>query len=223
MTDAIHKFATKVDRRSRRAMAKFLAGHFRYDTMSSWNRSTSYANNVKVHNVLPHELAMKAYDLLDIDEAYDDVRDLIADFDEEHSQTWQVGFNGRSSGYLVLYRGGRKRDEHKRQCHDCGQLNFDAASTVCGRCRSENMHDYSGWVTFTNPGLSVDEDGLDYMLDPEEWSMSALRDRVELVQRFDRLCDDVVAAFITVCESYDVVDEQILVARTIKVLTAKES
>jgi hypothetical protein len=39
-------FQTKVDHRSRSAMVEFLKGHYRYDTMNSWNRSTAYANNI---------------------------------------------------------------------------------------------------------------------------------------------------------------------------------
>jgi hypothetical protein len=40
-------FSRKVDRRSRAAMIAFLVEHFRYDTMNSWNGSTSYAHCIK--------------------------------------------------------------------------------------------------------------------------------------------------------------------------------
>ena len=43
-------YEQKVDRRSREQMVEFLAGHFRYNTMNSWNRGTSYANRVKVRH-----------------------------------------------------------------------------------------------------------------------------------------------------------------------------
>lgn len=42
-------FFEKVDLRSRDAMVSFLVNHFRYNTMNSWNRSTSWANNLKVY------------------------------------------------------------------------------------------------------------------------------------------------------------------------------
>ena len=44
-------FQKKVDRRSRSAMVDYLQGHERYNTMNSWNRLTSYANNIKIHRL----------------------------------------------------------------------------------------------------------------------------------------------------------------------------
>ena len=41
----------EIDKRYKETMGKFLQKHFRYNTMNSWNRSTSYANNIKLHNV----------------------------------------------------------------------------------------------------------------------------------------------------------------------------
>ncbi len=41
-------FYTPVDLRSRADMTGFLKKHFRYHTMNSWNRSTSYACNLKI-------------------------------------------------------------------------------------------------------------------------------------------------------------------------------
>lgn len=40
-------YEKKVNTKDRKEMIAFLKNHFRYDTMNSWNRSTSYANNVK--------------------------------------------------------------------------------------------------------------------------------------------------------------------------------
>lgn len=220
------KFSTRVDRRSKRAMAEFLANHFRYHTMNSWNLASSYANNVKIYNVIPDELQDKAYEILEADH-YDQINQLVADFDAEHDYQYQAGFNGRSGGYLVLYKGGWKPSEHKRICRDCGQKNFQATATKCGRCGSENMHDYSGKEIFTRPGLGVDYDsdrvrGAYTLEDFLEWEMFELRDRVELVQEFDQLCDDVVAEVISLCEAFDVEEETVMVPHTVKVLRAKE-
>lgn len=41
----------KVNKRSQEAMTGFLARHYRYNTINSWNRSTFYANNVKIQNL----------------------------------------------------------------------------------------------------------------------------------------------------------------------------
>lgn len=46
-------------------MIEFLKEHERYWTMNSWNRSSSYANNVKIYNLgMDKDLEIKAYGLL---------------------------------------------------------------------------------------------------------------------------------------------------------------
>jgi len=43
-------------------------------------------------------------------------------------------------------------------------------------------------------------------------------DQTELVQEFDKLCDDIVSAYVRICKNYRITEEQILVPKTIKVL-----
>lgn len=107
-------------------MIAYLVNHFRYNTMNSWNGSTSYAANVKVQKLTfpNNEVRNRAYDLIQTDDAYEDVRYIMRRFDKDHDYEWQVGFNGRSGGYIVLYQGGRKKSEHKSVCTSCGQRNF---------------------------------------------------------------------------------------------------
>lgn len=58
-------FFKEVDKNDRNAMIEFLSNHFRYYTMNSWNRLTSYANNVKIYNLpIDTEIHDKAYDFL---------------------------------------------------------------------------------------------------------------------------------------------------------------
>jgi hypothetical protein len=209
-------FATKVDRRSRKAMTDFLLGHERYHTMNSNNDATSYANNVKLHRVLPSELQDRGYDMLDVPGIFDDINDLLSDWAAESNYSWQAAFNGRSGGYLVLYQGGRKPSEYKRACWDCGQKNYKATSTVCGRCHSTNMHDFTGFQVFTWPGKGVDHRFTED--DFADMAMYQLRERVEEVQSFDRLCDTVVAAFIDLCENNTVEDEIVMVPTPVRVL-----
>jgi len=66
---------------------------------------------------------------------------------------------------------------------------------------------------FTWPGKGVDE-----WEDFEGWTLSEIRERVELVQDFDRLCDDIATEYIKLCKNYRVTEEEILVPKTIKVL-----
>jgi len=66
---------------------------------------------------------------------------------------------------------------------------------------------------FSQPGKPVDQDE-----DFSEWDIESLRERVQLVQEFDRLCDQIVDEFIHFCRNYDVVDKDILVPKRVKVL-----
>ena len=97
-------FKKDIDTNDRSAMIKFLSNHRRYYTMNSWNRSSSYANNVKIYNLaIPADLVDKAYDFISIgSDDYDfAVRSIIHDF---YMKTgYNIGSNGRSGGYLVLY------------------------------------------------------------------------------------------------------------------------
>jgi len=78
----------------------------KYWTMNSWNRSTAPAYNLKVYNVIDSKLQDKVFELMECVDFYDDINYLMHDFGLQFDYKWQVGFNGRSGGYLVLYRGG---------------------------------------------------------------------------------------------------------------------
>lgn len=80
------QFSKEVDLRSRKSMTDFLVNHFRYNTMNSWNQSTSYANNVKVYNLgLSKEQENKLYAMLETSEFYTYIGDLLSDFSFEHN------------------------------------------------------------------------------------------------------------------------------------------
>lgn len=87
----------------------------RYYTMNSWNNSESLAYNLKVYNVIDHKLQDKVYDLMQAEDFYNEINEMIWLFDMSHNYEWQAGFNGRSGGYLVLYKGGIDRDG-RRYC-----------------------------------------------------------------------------------------------------------
>jgi len=78
----------------------------RYYTMNSWNLSKSLAYNLKVYNIIDSALRNKVYALMDTQQLWDHINELMYDFDVQFNYQWQAGFNGRSGGYLVLYRGG---------------------------------------------------------------------------------------------------------------------
>lgn len=214
------QFSKEVDLRSRRAMTEFLAKHFRYNTMNSWNQSTSYANNIKVYNLgLNKEQEEKLYAMLDTAEFYTYINEMLYDFSAEHNHLWQVGFNGRSSGYLVLYQGYSKPSGYKSYCTECGQRNYksveETGNNRCGRCGTDARVNYTTAPREIGcyPGRSTDM-GEDF----EDWEMYQLRERVKLVREFDKLCDDILKTVIDLIENYEVEEQIVMKPHTVKVL-----
>lgn len=200
-------------------MVAYLEGHFRYNTMNSWNRATSYARNVKINRLTfpDSDTRNRAYELVGVDEAFDDIRFLMQEFAEAHEYEWQVGFNGRSSGYLVLYPGGRRPSQYKSWCSACGQGNCTDATESnkkCGRCGNDTRYNQQRFEIFTHPGKGVDQ-GEDF----SEWSVDRLRDRVNLVMDFDKLCDDCVATFINFCKTHKAEEVEVRVPKKVMIAT----
>lgn len=166
---------------TRADMIAYLKNHFRYNTMNSWNGSTSYANCIKIThlNGLSKEDMDACFDMLEVDEAFDDMRIMTDDFERNHDHMWGMGTNGRSSGYMVLYRGGV--DDKGRKC--------------------------------IYPGK-----GVDMHEDFDEWDDDMLLDRVEVVWEFDLMCEDIVAQFIEFARSHRVVEKEVMVPKTVKVV-----
>lgn len=215
------KFEKETDLSSREDMIRFLEGHFRYDTLSSWNRLTSYANNMKIHSLgLPKETQDRLYGLLDAEGAYIEPDRLIRQFSEAHGFAWTAGWNGHSSGYLVLYRASRKKLDYQSRCAQCGQLNFtgiEKTGTKCGRCgRNARVNLMQPIYELRASCASVDDNA-----DFEDWTDDELRERVKLVTDFDRLCDDIIARAIRTADEYGIEEETYYVPHTRKVLVRK--
>jgi len=217
----MHKFYQPIDKRSRKAMTEYLESHFRYNTMNSWNQSTSYACNMKIYNLgLENSITNKLYDLIQTDEFFEPLQDLIQDFGSDHNYTWQAGMNGRSGGYLVLYQGGRKPSGYKSYCTSCGQRNYTATAetgNTCGLCRAPARTDYrtTPMQTFTYPGRSTD-----MYEDFEDWPIWQLRNRVDLVQDLDRLADTMVQEALYMANNFSVEEETIFVPKQHMVLVS---
>jgi len=213
------EFYRPVDLRSRAAMTAYLKNHFRYDTMNSWNCSTSYACKLKVHSLgLEHDLVMRLFDLIELPAFYECINDLCREFDSAHDYLWQVGFNGRSNGYLVLYQGKLEPSGYKSYCIACGQRNCRSIAetgNVCGHCHKPKRKDYPAthMQAVSYPGLNTDM-GEDF----EDWEMFQLRERVKLVQEFDRLCDAIVQEAIYMALNYEIGEETYITVKTRQVL-----
>ena len=202
---------------SRQQLIEFLENHFRYNTMNSWNNATSYANNVKLHN-LPVDFD-KAYDIIQTEEFYDEVTHLIEEFSISRDYQHQVGFNGKSSGYLVLYCGGRKDSGYKSRCTSCWQPNYktieETGDSRCGKCGKDTREDLEKpiWQTFTHPGMGIDDNA-----DFAEWSTPCLKSRVQLVEEFDKLCDRILDFLIHCCEHASITERTEYIPKTVKTL-----
>ena len=213
------EFAQKIDMRSRKKMTEYLKNHFRYFTANSWNRSTSYACNLKIYKLgLSREIENKLYEMTESQEFFDYLRDLLDEFNEQHNYRWQAGMNGRNGGYLVLYHGFCEPSQYRSHCTHCGQNNFSSVTeigNICGKCKRPTRVDYTVVPVSTSvyPGRGTD-DGEDF----EDWSMSELRERVSLVQELDSLADRLVKQAVSIAENYSVEDEEYYVAKTRKVL-----
>jgi hypothetical protein len=203
-----------VDKRSRKAMADYLKDHFRYDTMSSWNRSTSYAAKVKVHTFVPNELLNRAFDLIGMSEPYDAINDIISDWTMEQDYQYQAGFNGRSSGYIVMYQGGKKPLTYKSVCPFCGIHTNYEVDHECMRCHAGNLiQPWAKFETFSYPGKSIDM-GETF----EYWSIDDLRERVKLVESFDAMVERCKEEFLQMCKDFKVEEKEIMVPTKVKVL-----
>jgi len=189
--------------------------------MNSWNRSTSYANNIKLYKIdKPRDIDEDSWcEMLTITQWQEKLSDLLEEFGGAHNWHWQAGINGRSGGYIVLYQGGIKPSGYESYCTHCGQRNYqkvpEGQKGVCGRCEAKTRVNFTKthMQIFTWPGRNTDM-GEDF----HGWGIEELRQRVKLVQEFDQLCDSVVDEYISVCRNYRITEEEIFVPETIKVL-----
>ena len=156
-------YTTGVDICNTKSMWNFLKNHYTYYTMNSWNRSKSIANNVKLHKLNldgDWTVAMRyLFDETDAGLLQMFIDDEIQEF-ERQNPYFEVGFNGRSGGYLVLY----PKDKSIPVIPNCVD-DYDTYEEF-----KEDVK--SGWN-----GYNVSD------FDRE------LRDAVTIVREFDKLCD----------------------------------
>lgn len=209
-------FEKKIDARSKESLAEFLSGHYRHDTMGSWNQSTSYANCVKVDRLgLKGQDLHKAFEILNVDGYWHEIRGPIRDFEKAWYSSYTIGSNGRSGGYLVLYEAELYRSEYKSTCTKCGQLNYQEAvhGSVCGVCRSPrvNLKNPLNWTRAKNSSIDHRMSKDDYMDMSHTW----LKDRAELVRSFDAACDAVRHEFIRLLSDYMVIEKTVQVEKKV--------
>lgn len=173
--------------RSRKDMIDYLDNHFRYPTFSNgWGGSTSYAQEVKLYCVqFPDpETRDAAFEWIwreHNEEVFYPLRGVLRQFAERYHYGWQIDFNGRSGGYLVLQDGGRRVTGHKSRCTCCGQLSFKKVLRVEEHFPAETSEAKLLEFFLRNPTLSLEK----YPEHPEVRSLGFFSSEIRpLVQSF---------------------------------------
>lgn len=183
---------------TRQSAVSYLIDHFRYNVMNSWNKSTSYACNVKFSRIIfPNKKVEDfAYDALNDEMSFFVVNEILGDFDKRYNWKYQAGFNGRSGGYIVMYNGGRRQMDYKTRCNKCFIPTWYEKEGPCSACNGGRLKKLTSpiYQTYTT-GANIDQDE-----DFSEWDDDSIAERVALVMSFDKMCMDAVAAFIYYCE-----------------------
>lgn len=106
-----------------------------YWTMNSWNGNSAPAYNLKIYKVIKPELQDKAYEIMSDTHLHyhlcDEFNALIDDFTASTKYAYTAGFNGRSAGYLVLYKSHRETsydkdgNEHSRLVTSMASIDAD--------------------------------------------------------------------------------------------------
>lgn len=120
--------------RAKKEMIEYLSAHFRYHTLRSWNRMTSYAHNIKIYN-LPwksRDDESKAYDLVSTAKTAQILEKHLLEFNRRTDYRHSIISNGRSGGYLVMVESERTESGYKSECPECGQLNYRFVPPAAG-------------------------------------------------------------------------------------------
>jgi hypothetical protein len=211
---------------SYKKMREYLSSHFRYHTMNSWNNSTSFAANVKLYRLgLPKELENTAYDMLEMRQPFTAIEyGPFRDFARKHDYYYQMEWNGRSGGYIVMIRGGKEQSDKTAQCDCCGKYTWHKEEIPCTTQGCDGTlvplteeEKKNLFNIFTQPGNGIGEGDL---MDKEEYSNSDIEDLYNAVIDFDKAVEEAKKIFIKYCTEYEVkeVEEDVptLVKRLVK-------
>ena len=164
-----HFYQTGIDITNAKSMFNYINNHFTYFTMNSWNQLKSIANNVKLYNLDLDGDYCNAIDFIfdecDSGSLQSQINDMIYDWEREHPG-YVLGFNGRSSGYLVIYN--KDRDGHTN-------------------CRSIVPDCLLGYDTYKEWKASVKESWYDECIKDY---IPILRETTKVIRDFDKLCDE---------------------------------
>lgn len=173
----------------------YIHNHYYYYTMNSWNETKSLANNVKIYNLpLTKEQKDKFFELYGdenlIDEVYFHINMMLEDFESEND--FEIGFNGRSGGYLVAYN-------KNNYCNiiDEDLIDFESYDEVIRYYKE--CYDWS-------------------FRDCQAELKSNIERNFEICVLFDDCCDDVLNELKYLLDNARVEEEEITISKKVKVL-----
>lgn len=192
---------------------EYLENHFRYYTMSSWNGLNSFAQNIKISQVIPNHLKQKAYEFLELGYFTDIIEHHVEQFAQRHDYYYNIIQNGRSDGYLVLVTG-------SSAMIPVVDLRAGEQSTYSDRLgrwvyREEYDKVFAGkvyrQVTITGSSIEIPDDDVD------------MADLYAVVIDFDDTVKNIIDACIWLLDNHDIVEEEeeVTEIRTRKVLRLK--
>lgn len=176
--------------------------------MNYWNLLKAPAYNLKVYNVIPQKYRQKVYELMEAEDFYYPINELINSFDYDHKYLYQAGFNGRSGGYLVLYK---SSVEYKRifTFKDCNEY------------QTRDYADGYGWKTIAEAkkqGLYNKE------IANIKTSCAGIEDSEvdqDILTDFEKLAIDIVNCTIFQAKNFKIETESYTVKKTRKILIEK--
>lgn len=206
--------------KTRSQMVDYLKTHERYPTMNYNNQLFSYSMEIKVTGLTfpDRETRDRAFGLMGAEdrEIYEGPNEVLSNFQGRYEDRYQIGTNGRSGGYYVLYTGGYEMRRY---------FNFVPEDP-------DDKRDYSdrtGWLTHAEAkarGIAyssyrkvhTDSVGLDQDADfddKEEWTLEELRERVALIKEFDYTCELAVMEFIEFAFNHEAIEEEVQFTRKV--------
>ena len=147
------------------------------------------------NNVKIYNIKELDYDILEylqLDNYYS-INDTIECWEEEH-KGYKVGFNGRSGGYLVLYNDSN----------------------------NGSILDYYVDINLNSDYESFKQDIRESEYHTMKEYHSKLVEQVEIVQEFDKLCDDLIQVCLDLKNNYEIVEEEQTCTKVVNVLREKE-
>ena len=178
--------------------------------MNSWNNATAPAYNLKVHKVIDSKLQNKVFELMDCEGFYDEINSMIHEFDRKYKNTWQAGFNGRSGGYLVLYRGGQDVKRYTKE-------DFKKNNNYNGRVYISDRHGWKSLEEAKKAGL-IDRDIITRVYTQPGKSIEESEVPGAVLRAFRKLAVDIVKHVEYMAKNASVEDETYIVEKTRKVI-----